>query len=225
MLYRLLLLPLLALCPSLASAQSCMGTALLTWTPPTQNTDGTALTNLAGYKAYWGLAQGNYPNNQQITNSAATSYQVPSLCSGAWFFVVTAYNTAAVESSFSNVATKTIAAEPTAPARPTDITVAPMAPATFTNVLTTKIGYLGDSMTFTTPAVLTATRYEWEITHYENNVVDATTTTNPTRIFTATRNGHWTPRVRACNAVGCSAWLSSIDKGYWLHFWIKPPSF
>jgi hypothetical protein len=213
------------LCSSLAHAQSCMGSALLTWNPPTQNTDGTALTNLAGFKAYWGLAQGNYPNNQQITNPAAASYQVTNLCAGVWFFVVTAYNAAAVESAFSNVATKTISAEPTAPARPTDITTTPMPPATFTTVLSTRIGYLGDSMVLATPAVPTATRYEWELTHYENKVVDATTTTVPTRLFTATRNGHWTPRVRACNAIGCSAWLSSIDKGYWLHFWIKPPTF
>lgn len=214
-----------ALCPELAHAQSCGGSAFLTWTAPTKNTDNTNLTDLAGYKAYWGPAQGNYPSSVRITDPAALSYSVTNLCAGMWYFVVTAYNAMNVESVFSNVAMKTIAAEPQPPATPTDITVTPMAPATFTTTLGTKLGFLGDSMTFTTPAVATATRYEWEITHYENKVVDSLTTTSPTRVWTATRNGHWTPRVRACNAVGCSAWLTSINKGYWLHFWIKAPSF
>ena len=34
------------------------GSATLSWTPPTTNTDGSSLTNLAGYKVYWGPSQG-----------------------------------------------------------------------------------------------------------------------------------------------------------------------
>jgi len=205
---------------------TCTGAAMLTWIAPTQNTDGTALTNLSGFKVYWGPQPGTYPNNMMLNNAAQTAHVVDHLCAGTTFFVMTALAQLGTESAFSNVAMKTIQAEgPTVPATPTDITVAPMAPATFTSVLSTKLGFLGDTMTFATPVVPTATRYEWELTHYENKIVDATTTTVPSRVFTATRNGHWTPRVRACNATGCSAWLSSIDKGYWLHFWIKPPTF
>ncbi len=37
------------------------GTATLSWTPPTQNTDGSPLTDLAGYRVYWGTSSGNYP--------------------------------------------------------------------------------------------------------------------------------------------------------------------
>ena len=32
------------------------GSATLSWTPPTQNSDGSALTNLSGYSIYWGRA-------------------------------------------------------------------------------------------------------------------------------------------------------------------------
>src|SRR5262249_43353816 len=42
------------------------GSATLTWTPPTQNTDGSALNNLAGYKVYWGTSQGTYTNSVTV---------------------------------------------------------------------------------------------------------------------------------------------------------------
>ena len=40
----------------------------MTWTPPTQNTDGSPLNNLAGYRVYWGTQQGNYSNSVTIAN-------------------------------------------------------------------------------------------------------------------------------------------------------------
>ena len=84
------------------------GSALLTWIPPTQNTDGTSLTNLAGYKFYWGPALGNYPSSHTEMNAGLTSFVVEDLAPGTYFFVVTALNSALVESQFSNVATKTV---------------------------------------------------------------------------------------------------------------------
>jgi len=77
------------------------GEATLTWTPPTQNCDGTALTNLTGYKVYWG----------QGTNTLiapASTYKVSGLAPGLWWFSVTAV-TPTVESEFVTV-TKTILA-------------------------------------------------------------------------------------------------------------------
>jgi hypothetical protein len=83
------------------------GSALLSWTPPTQNTDGSALTNLNGYKIYWGSSQGNYPNSASVGVGVA-SYTVEQLTPGTWYFTVTAVNAQGVESSYSNVASKTI---------------------------------------------------------------------------------------------------------------------
>ena len=34
-----------------------LGSATLSWTAPTQNTDGSPPTNLAGYRIYWGTQQ------------------------------------------------------------------------------------------------------------------------------------------------------------------------
>jgi hypothetical protein len=84
------------------------GSATLSWTPPTQNTDGSPLTNLAGYRIYWGTQQGSYPNSVTLNNAGLTSYVVESLAPGTWFFVATAVNTVGAESPFSGVASKTI---------------------------------------------------------------------------------------------------------------------
>ncbi|MDH3432879.1 MAG: putative Ig domain-containing protein, partial [Gammaproteobacteria bacterium] len=37
-----------------------LGSVTLSWIAPTQNEDGTALTDLAGYKIYWGTTSGSY---------------------------------------------------------------------------------------------------------------------------------------------------------------------
>lgn len=84
------------------------GSATLSWTPPTQNTDGSALTDLDGYKIYWGTASGDYQSNVAIDNPGITTYVVDGLSSGTWFFVATALNELGVESQFSNEAMKAV---------------------------------------------------------------------------------------------------------------------
>ena len=85
-----------------------VGSATLTWMPPTTNTDGSPLNNLAGYKVYWGTSLGNYPNSTTLSNPGLTSYVVTNLAPGTYYFVATAFNSSGVESSFSSAATKTI---------------------------------------------------------------------------------------------------------------------
>jgi hypothetical protein len=85
-----------------------VGSATLTWTPPTTNTDGSPLNNLAGYKVYWGTSLGSYPNSTTLSNPGLTSYVVTNLAPGTYYFVATAFNTVGAESSFSGVASKTI---------------------------------------------------------------------------------------------------------------------
>ena len=84
------------------------GSTTLTWTPPTQNTDGTPLNNLAGYKVYWGTTQGNYTNSVTIANPGLASYVVSQLTPARWYFVVTAYSSTGMESGYSNAVSKTI---------------------------------------------------------------------------------------------------------------------
>jgi hypothetical protein len=93
---------------SLAVQALATGSATLSWTPPTQNTDGSALTNLAGYKVYWGPVAGTYPNSVTLNSPGLSSYVVTGLLPGTYVFVVTAVNASGTESQFSNAASKTI---------------------------------------------------------------------------------------------------------------------
>jgi hypothetical protein len=84
------------------------GSATLTWLPPTTNTNGTPLTNLAGYKVYWGTSQGNYTSSVTIMNPGLATYVVGNLTPNTYYFTVTALNSAGTESVFSNVASKVV---------------------------------------------------------------------------------------------------------------------
>lgn len=78
----------------------------LSWNAPTTNADGTALTDLAGYKVYYGTSSGNYSLSVDIGNITGTV--ISSLESGNWCFAVTAYDTSGNESAYSAETCKTI---------------------------------------------------------------------------------------------------------------------
>lgn len=85
------------------------GTATVSWTPPTTNTDNSQLTDLAGFRVYYGTSAGALTQaSPAIDNPNAVQYTVNSLASGTWYFAVRAYNTARVESDLSNVTSKVI---------------------------------------------------------------------------------------------------------------------
>jgi hypothetical protein len=84
------------------------GSASLTWIPPTQNSDGSALTNLAGYKIYYGTAPGSLTQSIKIATVGLTSYTISNLSTATWYFGMTAYTTSGGESSISNIGSKTI---------------------------------------------------------------------------------------------------------------------
>ena len=84
-------------------------TVTLTWDPPTTNADGTALTDLAGYKVYYGNASRSYSSVNPVIDNV-TTYTSPDLAPGTYFFAVTALDAAGNESAYSNEVSKTIAA-------------------------------------------------------------------------------------------------------------------
>jgi hypothetical protein len=96
-----------ATAPPVASGTT--GSATVSWTPPTTRTDGSTLTNLAGYRIYYGTSQGNYSHTISVANVGLTSYVVTDLPGGAtYYFVATSYDTNGEESPYSNVASKAI---------------------------------------------------------------------------------------------------------------------
>lgn len=84
------------------------GRATLLWTPPTENTDGTVLTDLSGYQIHYGTSPSALTQTITIDNSGLTTYVVENLSPATWYFAITAVTTAGAQSSYSNVASKTI---------------------------------------------------------------------------------------------------------------------
>ena len=84
------------------------GSVTLSWTAPTENEDGSVLTDLDGYRLYWGKTPGNFTDSVTIDNESITTYVVDNVASGTYEFVGTSFNTAGVESRYSNPATKVV---------------------------------------------------------------------------------------------------------------------
>ncbi len=100
--------------------------ATLSWQPPTENTDDTPLEDLAGYRLYIGDSPENLKkadidipardeNNQPVTEFRITSgdvFQYSDQFQGGSgtvtvYFALTAYNSLRIESSLSEVVSKT----------------------------------------------------------------------------------------------------------------------
>jgi hypothetical protein len=95
---------------SIEVTQTALGSMTLSWTPPTENEDGTALDNLAGYKLYFGTASGQYTNQLRINTPGLSSYVVENLLPDTYYVVATSFTTSGVESRYSNEAVRTVTA-------------------------------------------------------------------------------------------------------------------
>jgi hypothetical protein len=90
------------------SSAPATGSATLTWTVPTQNTDGSPVTDLAGYHIYYGTTEGEWTSTITVSDATETSYVVSGLASGTYYFTIVAFNSAGDDSPQSNIASKTI---------------------------------------------------------------------------------------------------------------------
>jgi hypothetical protein len=78
------------------------------WQPPTENTDGTPIHDLAGYKIHYGTASANYTQVISINNSGLTRYVLENLARGTYYFAITAFNSKGLESGLSGEVTATL---------------------------------------------------------------------------------------------------------------------
>lgn len=79
-----------------------MRSVTISWTPPAVNVDNSPLTDLAGFRVYYGTSSGNYTSSIQVNDPAATSAVVSNLTPGVTYhFAVSAYDTSGNESSKS----------------------------------------------------------------------------------------------------------------------------
>lgn len=93
---------------TVTAAGAGIGSAMLSWVPPTTNTDGTALTNLSGYRIYYGNSASALTQLITISNTGLTNYVVANLSAGTWYFAVKAYNSTNVDSDLSSIVHKSI---------------------------------------------------------------------------------------------------------------------
>jgi hypothetical protein len=91
-----------------AAAAPTTGSATLSWTAPTTDTNGAPITDLAGYNIYYGKSATTMTSVINVNNPASGSYTVGSLAAGTWYFAVAAYNTQAMVSPLTAVVSKTI---------------------------------------------------------------------------------------------------------------------
>jgi hypothetical protein len=90
------------------SSSGAPGTVTLSWIAPTDNTNGTPLTDLAGYHIHYGTTPDNLTKSIDLTGTGTTEYEVSGLTAGTYYFSISAYTAMGTESAESTVANKTI---------------------------------------------------------------------------------------------------------------------
>jgi hypothetical protein len=93
---------------SISVAGEQTGSATLSWQPPTSNTDGSPLTNLAGYFVRYGTSPDRLSTEIRIDNPGLTTYMVSGLTPATWYFTVSAFNSSGITSAPSATGSKTI---------------------------------------------------------------------------------------------------------------------
>jgi len=85
------------------------GSVTVNWLPPTQNNDNSALTDLSGYRIYYGTSMNDLSNTINITSNGITSFVIENLdVDSTYFFTIVAINSSNIESAPSNIASKTV---------------------------------------------------------------------------------------------------------------------
>lgn len=85
-----------------------LATATIGWAAPTQNTDGSTITNLSGYVIAYGTSATALTQTITVTDPTATSYTVQNLAAGTWYFSVTAVESDGTSSAPSSMVSATL---------------------------------------------------------------------------------------------------------------------
>ena len=87
--------------------QIATGSATVSWTPPTANSDGSTLSNLNGYVLLYGQSSGNLDHSVSVSGSL-TTYVVDNLSPGTWYFSLVTVNSQDIQSIPTNLASTTL---------------------------------------------------------------------------------------------------------------------
>ena len=95
--------PVVSTSPGSGTTTVATGSATVSWIPPTQNSSGRVLTDLAGYRIYYGTTP-ELGQSVTLANAGLTRYVFTGLTQTTWYFAMTAYDTAGRESDRTAVA-------------------------------------------------------------------------------------------------------------------------
>ncbi len=85
------------------------GVAKVSWIAPTQNADGSKVTDLAGYMIYYGTSPDNLDQSIEVKDPRATTYTVKKLKSGTtYYFSVVAFTAGGIRGGPSPTVAKAI---------------------------------------------------------------------------------------------------------------------
>jgi Fibronectin type III domain len=85
-----------------------IGSATLSWMPPTQTLDGSPLQSLASYRIDYGKDPAVLERTIEIINPGITRYVVEGLTPGTWYFRITAFDTRGDQSLATPIGVKVI---------------------------------------------------------------------------------------------------------------------
>jgi hypothetical protein len=209
------------------AAPAAAGSAILSWEPPTENEDGSPLTDLAGYTVRWGCVRtADYPAEITILQPALRSFEVQNLPNtGTCYFTVQALNSGRVprgtipsrtseSSQYSNEASLVMSANP---ARVPYVRSAegaavpssgPNPPPPLETLLAGRIvrAYVGDPVEFVVDATGSPTRHELRARFIQSGETIVTPFTTPSIRWTPPFAGLWYLSLRSCNTNGCGEW-------------------
>lgn len=82
----------------------------LSWSAPSLREDdtGISLSEIAGYKIYYGESPGSYPDSISVDGGDTNSYTMSNFSEGTYYFVITTRDTEGRESQYSSVISVTI---------------------------------------------------------------------------------------------------------------------
>ncbi len=90
--------------------QSASGSATVSWSVPSQNTDATSLagSDISGFKIYYGTNASSLTQSVPVSGTGTLTQVIGNLAPGTWYFSVSVLNMAQVESPLSNAASGSV---------------------------------------------------------------------------------------------------------------------
>lgn len=94
--------------PAPAPPPATTYSATVSWSMPLLNTNGTSLTDVSGYRIYYGTSPNSLTLSVPVSGAEVTSGVISGLAPGTYYFAVSTLNSAGASSDLTNVASKTV---------------------------------------------------------------------------------------------------------------------